>query len=148
MSIFNKIPWTILLIAYVVGAHYLSVGMEGIPGYVFIGLGVFVLFAEFFKSGDISTAVFLSDIISATIAVVVATSLICFVLFYPHESALQLTFFHWFGYAIIIGDAILSMFGAWQVGELRETPNQEVISRYDRRLLTRRLASIFDEVSS
>lgn len=114
MSIFNKIPWTILLIAYVVGAYYLKVDMDGIPGYVFIGLGVFVLFAEFFKSGDISTAVFLSDIISATFAVVLSTALICYVLFYPHEAELKLTFFHWFGYAIIIGDAILSPFNSFR----------------------------------
>ena len=114
MSIFNKIPWTILLIAYVLVAYYFNVDMDGIPGYVFIGLGVFVLFAEFFKSGDISTAVFLGDIISATIAVVLATSLICYVLFYPHESTLKLTFFHWFGFAIIIGDAILSPFNSFR----------------------------------
>ena len=114
MSIFNKIPWPILLIAYVLGAHYLNVDMDGIPGYVFIGLGVFVLFAEFFKSGDISTAVFLSDLIGATLAVVLATALICYVLFHPHEPALKLTFFHWFGYAIIIGDAILSPFNSFR----------------------------------
>lgn len=114
MSIFNKIPWTILLIAYVLVAHYFNVDMEGIPGYAFIGLGVFVLFAEFFKSGDISTGVFLADIINATIAVVLATSLICYVLFYPHEAELKLTFFHWFGYAIIIGDAILSPFNSFR----------------------------------
>jgi hypothetical protein len=114
MSIFNKIPWTILLIAYVLVAYYFRVDMDGIPGYVFIGLGVFVLFAEFFKSGDISTGVFLADIINATIAVVLATSLICYVLFYPHEAELKLTFFHWFGYAIIIGDAILSPFNSFR----------------------------------
>jgi hypothetical protein len=114
MSIFNKIPWTILLIAYVLVAYYFRVDMDGIPGYVFIGLGVFVLFAEFFKSGDISTGVFLADIINATIAVVLATTLICYVLFYPHEAELKLTFFHWFGYAIIIGDAILSPFNSFR----------------------------------
>ena len=111
MSWLSKIPWTFLLIAYLLVAHYMEISLEGLPGYIFIGLGVFVLFAEFFKSGDISTAVFLTDIISAAIALVLATGLITYMIFGLNQSP---TFFHWFGYAIIIGDSVLSPFNSFR----------------------------------
>jgi len=136
MSLLKKIPWTILLVVYAVGVYYLSeigylgvadqaggvaeagqrvqtgmMGMEGIPGLIFIGLGVLVLFAEFFKSGDISTGMFLGDLIGAVIALVVATTLICYLKF---DMGQWPNFYHWFGYAIIIGDAILSPFNSFR----------------------------------
>ena len=74
MSTFSKIPWTLLVIIYMVVVHYVGLDMKGIAGYVFLGLGVFVLFAEFFKSGDINTMAFLVDVISAVFSVVVATA--------------------------------------------------------------------------
>ena len=111
MSFLSKIPWTFLLIAYLLVAHYMKIDMNGLPGYFFIGLGVFVLFAEFFKSGDISTTVFLTDLVSAAIALVLATGLITYMIFGLDQSP---TFFHWFGYAIIVGDAILSPFNSFR----------------------------------
>ncbi len=111
MSWFAKIPWTFLLIGYLLMAHLYGVNMNGVPGYVFIGLGVFVLFAEFYKSGDISTAVFLTDILSSVIAVVVATGLLSYLLFSLKQAP---TFFHWFGYAIILGDAVFSPFNSFR----------------------------------
>jgi len=112
MSLISKIPWTFLLIAYLLVTHYMHVEMSGMPGYVFIGLGVFVLFVEFFKSGDISTAVFFTDLVSAVVAVVVSTGLITYMMFGSDQT--PPTFFHWFGYAIIIGDAILSPFNSFR----------------------------------
>lgn len=105
------VPWTLLLIAYLVVAHYLGLDMTGVAGYVFLGLGMFVLFIEFFKSGDINTWAFLLDLISAVIALIVATVLMSYLYF---KLGQQPTFFHWFGCAIIVGDAILSPFNAFR----------------------------------
>ena len=108
MSILSKIPWTLLLIVYLLAS---GIQMEGVPGYVFIGLGVVVLFAEFFKSGDISSATFLTDIIFSVIALILATGLLTYMLFGLEQTP---SFFHWFGYAIILGDAIISPFNSFR----------------------------------
>ncbi len=111
MSTFSKIPWTLLIILYMVVVHYAGIDMDGAPGYAFLGLCVFVLFAEFFKSGDINVPAFLVDIVSAVLSVIVATALLCYLYF---ELGQMPTFFHWFGCAIILGDAILGPFNAFR----------------------------------
>ena len=111
LSLFSRIPWSLLIILYMVVVHYTGTDMEGVPGYVFLGLCVFVLFAEFFKSGDINVTAFLVDIVSAVFSVIVATVLLCYLYF---ELGQMPTFFHWFGCAIILGDAILGPFNAFR----------------------------------
>ena len=111
LSAVNKIPWTFLIIAYLVVAHTSQTDLTGVAGYVFIGLAVVVLFLEFFKSGDISTSTFLADIISAVIGVAVATALLAFMYFKLEQTP---NFFYWFGYVIIVGDAIMSPFNAFR----------------------------------
>ncbi len=108
---FNKIPWTFLIIAYLLVAHNLKLDLSGVPGYVFIGLGVVVLFLEFFKSGDISTSTFLTDTLYAVVGVIVGTALLCYLYFRLEQTP---DFFHWFGYAILVGDAIMSPFNAFR----------------------------------
>ncbi|MEZ5541782.1 MAG: hypothetical protein R3F42_07040 [Pseudomonadota bacterium] len=108
---FNKIPWTFLIIAYLVTAHLIRLDLGGVAGYVFIALGVLVLFLEFFKSGDISTATFLVDTLTAVTGVIVATALLCYLYFKLGQAP---TFFHWFGYAILVGDAIMSPFNSFR----------------------------------
>ncbi len=110
-SIFNKIPWTFLIILYLVVTQMAGISLEGIPGFVLIGIGVFVLFAEFFKSGDIGTSVFLLDVITSVISLVVATVLLCYLVWEMDQS---LTFYHFFGYTILLGDAIFSPFNAFR----------------------------------
>ncbi|MDX1488947.1 MAG: hypothetical protein R3268_12140 [Acidiferrobacterales bacterium] len=110
-SVFSKIPWTLLIIAYMVIVHFAGVSMSGVAGYIFLALGVFVLIAEFFKSGDINTQVFLMDLVSAIFAVIVATILMSYLYFTLGETP---TFYHWFGVAIILADAILSPFNAFR----------------------------------
>jgi len=111
LSAVNKVPWTFLIIAYLVVAHTSQVNLTGVAGYVFIGLAVVVLFLEFFKSGDISTSTFLVDIFSAVIGVAVATALLTYLYFRMEQTP---NFFHWFGYVIILGDAIMSPFNAFR----------------------------------
>jgi uncharacterized membrane protein YobD (UPF0266 family) len=111
MRIFNKIPYTLFLIVYLLVVHFTGLDMHGVAGYIFIGLCVIVLIIEFFKSGDISTAYFLSDIVFAVLAVVIATGLMSYLVFKLGETP---TFFHWLGYAVIIGDAVISPFNSFR----------------------------------
>lgn len=108
---FNKMPWTFLIIGYLLIAHNLALDMSGVPGYVFIGLGVLVLFLEFFKSGDISTATFLTDTFYAVSGVVIATVLLSYLYFKLEQVP---GFFHWFGFVILLGDAIMSPFNSFR----------------------------------
>jgi len=110
-SAFNKIPWTFLIIAYLLAVHFMKVELSGVAGYIFIALGVLVLFLEFFKSGDISTATFLTDTLAAVIGVITATVLLSYLYFKLGQTP---NFFHWFGYAILVGDAIMSPFNSFR----------------------------------
>jgi hypothetical protein len=111
MRIFNKIPYALLLIAYMLLVRFTGLDMHGIAGYIFIGLCVIVLIIEFFKSGDISTAYFLTDITFAVLAVVIATGLMSYLVFKLGETP---TFYHWLGYAVIVGDAVISPFNSFR----------------------------------
>jgi len=111
VSFLGKFPWTFLIIGYMLVVQYTGLDMHGIPGYVFIGLCVLVLFAEFFKSGDISTAAFFGDLLSAVSGVIIATALLSYLYFSLNQTP---TFFHWFGYAIIVGDAVISPFNSFR----------------------------------
>jgi len=94
-----------------IGVHFTDLDMRGIPGYIFLGLCVLVLFLEFFKSGDIGTFAFFVDLVSAVFSVILATLLMSYLVF---KLARVPTFFHWFGCAVILGDAILSPFNAFR----------------------------------
>ena len=111
MRLFNKIPYALLLIVYLLVVHISGLDMHGMAGYIFIGLCVIVLVVEFFKSGDISTAYFLSDILFAVLAVVIATGLMSYLVFKLGETP---DFYHWLGYAVIIGDAVISPFNSFR----------------------------------
>jgi drug/metabolite transporter (DMT)-like permease len=111
VSIFQKIPWTLTIILYMVVVHFTSLDMSGVTGYIFLGLSVLVLFLEFFKSGDIGTFAFLVDILGAVFSLVLATVLMSYLIFKLGQTP---TFFHWFGCAIILGDAILGPFNAFR----------------------------------
>lgn len=109
--VFNKIPWTYVIIAYLVVAHFMKADLGGVAGYAFIAVGVLVLFLEFFKSGDISTATFLTDTFAAVTGVIVGTALLCYLYLKLGQTP---SFFHWFGYAILVGDAIMSPFNSFR----------------------------------
>lgn len=110
-SLFNKIPWTFLVLIYLAVTQVAGISLNGVPGFILIGIGVFVLFAEFFKSGDIGISLFLVDVITSVIGLVTATILLCYLAW---ETDQPLTFYHWFGYAILLGDTILSPFNAFR----------------------------------
>ena len=111
MSFFQKIPWTLAIILYMVVVHFTALDMRGVAGYIFLGLCVLVLFVEFFKSGDIGSFTFLVDLLGAVFSLVLATVLMSYLIFKLGQKP---TFFHWFGCAVILGDAILGPFNAFR----------------------------------
>lgn len=118
LSLFSSLPWTFLIIAFLVFTTVSKVDMNGWVGYLFIGLGMFVIFVEFFKSGDIRTSVFLVDLISSVIAVV-AGSILMTLLYVGVgvEPGVQPTFFHWYGCVVLVADSILSPYNAFRTAK-------------------------------
>ncbi|MCI5192428.1 MAG: hypothetical protein D3915_04790 [Candidatus Electrothrix sp. AU1_5] len=113
LKFFGRIPWVFVPIIYLVVAHNLKISLNSNTalGFTFIGVAVVVLFIEFVKSGDIGVVSFLLDTTFSVIAVIVSTALLtCMVV----SNGEQPTFFHWFGYAIIIGDALFSPANAFR----------------------------------
>jgi hypothetical protein len=107
----GRFPWIFSPIIYLVVVHRLNISLEGPLGYTFIGVAVVVLFIEFVKSGDIGTVSFLLDTTSSVIALIASTALLTYMFFTLQETP---TFFHWFGYAIIVGDALFSPANAFR----------------------------------
>jgi hypothetical protein len=110
----SKMPWTALIILFLVVTTLTEVEMEGPIGYIFIVFGLFVLFIEFFKSGDISTAAFLTDLVVAVASVIGGAALMTVMLI---DERYSLTFFHWYGAAILVADAILSPFNSFRTAK-------------------------------
>lgn len=111
ISTFNKIPWMLTIILYLIGAEYLQISMEGTAGYIFIGLAVAVLFLEVFKSGDVGTAAFLLDQFWAVLQVILATGLLSYLFWVEGKDP---SFYHWIGFVILIADALLNPFNAYR----------------------------------
>ncbi|CAK8711156.1 MAG: hypothetical protein D3917_03410 [Candidatus Electrothrix sp. AX5] len=107
----GRFPWIFSPIIYLVVVHQLNISLEGPLGYTFIGVAVVVLFIEFVKSGDIGVVSFLLDTTSSVIAVIASTALLTYMVFTLEETP---TFFHWFGYAIVVGDALFSPANAFR----------------------------------
>ncbi len=110
----SRFPWVFLVIGYLIFAQSAGLDMRGVPGYVFLGLGVVVLFVEFFKSGDISAWGFMLDIFWSVAAVTVVAVLLTHL--YLRSGWEGITFFHWFGCAVVYGDALLSPFNSFRTG--------------------------------
>lgn len=107
----GRFPWIFIPVIYLLTAHRLNISLEGPLGYTFIGVAVGVLFIEFVKSGDIGLVSFLLDTVFSVIAVIASTALLTYMFFTLQEMP---TFFHWFGYAIIVGDALFSPANAFR----------------------------------
>lgn len=111
-TILGQFPWSFLLIIYLGVAYYASAPLEGTLGYAFIALGVFVMFVEFIKSGDVGSVAFLVDHLFSLFAVIVSTALLTYLYFSLGKAP---NFFYWFGYAVILGDAAFSPFNAFRM---------------------------------
>lgn len=111
LNLFGKIPWTLLIIIYMVVVHATGLDMSGASGYAFLALCVVVMFLEFFKSGDVEAIAFLVDLISSVVSLIIATVLMSYLVFKLERFP---TFFDWFGVAIILGDSIISPFNSFR----------------------------------
>ena len=113
LKFLGRIPWVFAPIIYLVVVHNLKMTLDGSSplGFTFIGVAVVVLFIEFIKSGDIGVVSFLLDTTFSVIAVIVSTALLTYMVVGLDQTP---TFFHWFGYAIIIGDALFSPANAFR----------------------------------
>jgi hypothetical protein len=111
-TILAQFPWCFLLIGFLAVAFYTSTPLEGTLGYAFIALGVFVMFVEFIKSGDVSSVTFLVDHLFSIFAVIVCTALLSYLYFALGKVP---NFFYWFGYAVVLGDAVISPFNAFRM---------------------------------
>ncbi|MFO7553320.1 MAG: hypothetical protein R6W80_18090 [Haliea sp.] len=122
VAFLGRFPWVLLVIAFPVIMYQLQVDMAAQIhfGFAYIAIGVFVLFVEFFKSGDINAASFLLDLFWSIVAVMLGTALMTWFLLEGRpagnagEGWQQLNYFHWFGCAIVLGDAIISPFNAFR----------------------------------
>ncbi len=122
VSFLGKFPWALLVILYPVVMYQMQIDMNAQIhfGFVYIGIGVFVLFVEFFKSGDINAASFLLDLFWSVVALVAGTILMTYFIveLQPAADAGQswsmVNYFHWFGCAIILGDALISPFNSFR----------------------------------
>ena len=123
VSFLGKFPWALLVVFYPVVMFQMEIdmGADIHYGFVYIGLGVLVLFVEFFKSGDINAASFLLDLLWSVVALVAGTALMTYFLLEIEPGAAQagntwamVNYFHWFGCAIILGDAIISPFNSFR----------------------------------
>lgn len=113
-SFFSLFPWTLLIIGYMVVMQVLGIPMDGLFGYIFVSLCIAILFIEFFKSIDNRNIVFLIDQVNSTISLIVASSLMCVLIFTSEQGP---TYFHWIGCAVIVGDAIISPFNAYKAAK-------------------------------
>jgi hypothetical protein len=111
LSMLSNIPWTFLIILYLVITTLRNVDMDGEVGYTFLGFGIVVLFLEFFKSGNIRVAAFFLDLTASVVAVTVGAVLMTYMIAAMHQTP---SFFHWYGAAILLADAILSPFNSFR----------------------------------
>lgn len=112
MSKITMLPWSFLLIIYLMITYFKKIPIEGLVGYMFIGLGVIVLIIEFYKSGDVNSVAFFIDQIFALLGIIISTALLTYLYFFTGKSP---NFFYWFGYVIILGDAVFSPFNAFRM---------------------------------
>ncbi len=116
----GKFPWVLLVVAFPAVMYQLQIDMKADIhfGFIYMGIGVFVLFVEFFKSGDINTASFLLDLFWSIVSVMLGTAMLTWFLLEGSPAGAagwqQLNYFHWFGCAIVLGDALISPFNAFR----------------------------------
>jgi hypothetical protein len=109
-----KLPWTLVIIAFLLVTTLTDIRMDGVTGYVFLGVGLFVLFVEFLKSGDISTNAFLIDLLVSVGSVACTASLLTLLFI---DERYSVNFFHFYGAAIVLLDAILSPYNSFRTAK-------------------------------
>jgi hypothetical protein len=112
LTVLSRFPWGLLIVAAMWLAYKSQADLSGTLGLVFIGLCVFVVIVEFFKSGDIRLGPFMLDLIFSVVAVVTATALLTYMVTRPDGG---IPSFHYqLGAVVLLVDAILSPFNSFR----------------------------------
>ena len=114
MHMLARLPWILVVILFLLITTVTKVSMGGVVGYIFLAVGLAVMFVEFFKSGDINTSTFLVDLIVSVASVATAASLMTLML---TSTGYSMTFFHWYGVAIVLLDAVMGPFNAFRTAK-------------------------------
>lgn len=113
-KVLANVPWILVVILYLVLTTVADIAMTGVAGYVFLAVGLFVLFAEFIKSGDINTPAFVIDLVVSVLSVATTAALITLLV---TQSQYEMTFFHGYGAAIVLADAIVGPYNAFRTAK-------------------------------
>ncbi|MFT5239327.1 MAG: hypothetical protein ACI9X0_000287 [Kiritimatiellia bacterium] len=116
-----RLPWTLLLTIYLLVVYIAKIdlsadGLGNILGYVYFGLGLVILFVQFFKSADISSTGFIVHLTGALLSMTVATVLMTLLLSSDSPET-HITFHYWYGCTIILADAVLSPFNSFRTAK-------------------------------
>lgn len=109
--LFNRFPWMLLVLAYLLVVEQLQLLMDGPVAYGFVALAFIAFFIEMFKGGDIGVAEFFWDQLWAIIVVALATGLLTYLYFVQGREP---SFYHWVGYGVILADALLNAVNSYR----------------------------------
>lgn len=114
LSILSRFPWGLLIVLAMWLAYQSQADLSGTLGLVFIGLCVFVVIVEFFKSGDIRLGPFMLDLIFSVAALVAGAALLTHMVMQPAPAGGMPGFHFILGGIVLLVDAILSPFNSFR----------------------------------
>jgi hypothetical protein len=110
LNALGRFPWSLLIVLAMWLSYTTDIDLSGTVGLIFIGLCVFVLIIEFFKSGDIRIGPFMMDLLFAAIGLVAASALITVMVM----GGKGLSFHYILGCCVLAIDAILSPYNSFR----------------------------------
>lgn len=113
-TMLGRFPWGLLVVLAMWFAYVNQVNLSGTLGLVFIGLCVFVVIVEFFKSGDIRLGPFMLDLIFSVAALVAGAALLTHMVMQPAPAGGMPGFHFILGGIVLLVDAILSPFNSFR----------------------------------
>ena len=106
----GRLPWSLLVVLAMWWGFLNKVDFSGELGLAFIGLCVFVVIVEFFKSGDIRLGPFMLDLIVSVIAISAGAALLTKMVLEGGTPG----FHYLLGGLVLVADAVLSPFNSFR----------------------------------
>ena len=110
LSALGRLPWGLVIVLAMWFGWETKPDLSGPLGLGFIGLCVFVVIVEFFKSGDIRLGPFFLDLVFSVGAVVAGTALLTQMVVQDGTPG----FHYLLGGVVLLADAILSPFNSFR----------------------------------
>jgi hypothetical protein len=110
LNALGRFPWALLIVLSMWLSYLGNIDLSGTVGLIFIGLCVFVLIIEFFKSGDIRIGPFMMDLLFAAVGLVAASALVTVMVM----GGKGLGFHYILGCSVLVIDAILSPYNSFR----------------------------------